>query len=126
MWIETGDVGFMDAHGRYFLSGRVDDMIISGGINVYPLDIERELLEHPAITHAAVIGMEDEEFGQRLQAFIETSPDNYLSKEALLAWLDTRVARYQLPNEIVFVDEMPYTPLGKLDKKQLRKLKVTS
>lgn len=119
-WIETGDIGYVDVQGRYFLSGRVDDMIISGGINIYPLDIERELLEHPHIEDAAVVGIFDEQFGQRLKAFIRPQGVGELSSDNVLQWLKPRVARFQLPKEIVFMERLPYTPLGKLDKKQLK------
>lgn len=119
-WIETGDIGYVDIQGRYFLSGRVDDMIISGGINVYPLDIERELLEHPHIEDAAVVGIFDEQFGQRLKAFIRPQGVGELSSDNVLQWLKPRVARFQMPKEIVIMERLPYTPLGKLDKKQLK------
>jgi fatty-acyl-CoA synthase len=115
-WVRTGDLGYQDEHGYFFLCGRSDDMIISGGENVFPFDIEKVLLEHPDIRDAAVIGMEDEEFGQRLKAFVKTTA---LSEHTILEWLRPRVARYQIPKEIVIVEDIPYTPVGKPDKKKL-------
>ncbi len=115
-WIRTGDLGYQDEHGYFFLCGRSDDMIISGGENVYPFDIEKVLLEHPDIRDAAVIGMEDEAFGQRLKAFVKTTT---LSEHTILEWLRPRIARYQMPKEIVIVEDIPYTPVGKPDKKRL-------
>lgn len=120
-WVETGDVGCRDANGYYFLKGRVDDMIVSAGENVYPLDVEQVLSGHPVIECAAVVGIKDELFGQRLAAFVQPAPGAAITEEALSEWLRPRVARFQLPREIVLVEEMPYTPLGKLDKKQLKK-----
>ena len=94
-------------------------MIVSAGENVYPIEIEHLLIQHSLVTAVAVIGIRDEHFGQRLQVFVQ--PVNaQLTKEALLEWLRPRVARFQLPKEIVFVTSMPYTTLGKLDKKKLR------
>ncbi|WEK54094.1 MAG: AMP-binding protein [Candidatus Cohnella colombiensis] len=118
-WIETGDLGYCDEKGYYFLCGRSDNMIVSGGENVYPLEVEQVLLTHPDVEDAAVIGMSDEQFGQRLKAFVQIALYKELTHEELIAWLRPRLARYQLPKEISFVDLLPYTPLGKLDKKQL-------
>lgn len=119
-WIKTGDVGWRDANEYYYLCGRTDDMIVSAGENVYPLDIERVLSHHPAVDCTAVIGISDERFGQRLAAFIQPVPNTALTKEKLLNWLRPQVARFQMPKEIIFVQRMPHTSLGKLDKNQLR------
>ncbi|MFJ7735716.1 AMP-binding protein [Lysinibacillus sp. NPDC097287] len=118
-WIETGDLGFRDKNGYYFLRGRTDDMVVSAGENVYPIEIEQVLIQHSQVEVVAVIGIDDEQFGQRLQAFVQPL-NTQLTEEALLEWLRPRVARFQMPKAIVFVASMPYTPLGKLDKKQLR------
>ncbi|MFT4413928.1 AMP-binding protein [Fredinandcohnia humi] len=118
-WIETGDLGYQDKNGYYFLCGRADDMIVSAGINVYPFELEEVLLSHPNIEDVAVIGIQDEEFGQRLKAFVQLVKHTYLHEEELYGWLRPRIARYQVPKEIVFVESLPYTPLGKLDKKKL-------
>lgn len=119
-WIETGDLGYCDSNGYYFLCGRADDMIVSAGENVYPIEIEKVLLNHPQIEDAAVIGISDENFGQRLKAFVLPAKNSCITVEELLEWLRTRVARFQMPKEITFVDAIPYTPVGKLDKKQLK------
>lgn len=121
-WIESGDLGYRDNNGYYFLRGRTDDMVVSAGENVYPIEIEQVLINHELVEDVAVIGISDESFGQRLQAFVQPV-DAHLSKEELFEWLRTRVARYQLPKEIVFVDPIPYTPLGKIDKRLLRQNK---
>lgn len=119
-WLETGDLGYRDQQGYYFLCGRVDDMVVSAGENVYPADLEQVLRNHPHIEEVAVIGVSDERFGQRLKGFVVREEGACLTQEELLAWLRTRVARFQLPKEIVFVQQLPYTSLGKIDKKQLR------
>ncbi|MGO4495671.1 AMP-binding protein [Paenibacillus sp. 2RAB27] len=120
-WIETGDLGYRDEKGYYFLRGRVDSMIVSAGENVFPFEVEQILLTHPLVEDAAVIGVADEHFGQRLKAWVQLVPGADTTKEELLDWLRARVARFQLPKEISFVEHLPYTPLGKLDKKALNK-----
>jgi fatty-acyl-CoA synthase len=120
VWIETGDVGYQDNRGYYYLCGRVDDMVVSAGENVYPIEVERILSLHPAIEDVAVVGIPDEAFGQRLKAVVQLYPGSELSQEALLEWLRARAARYQMPKVIVFVDRISYTHAGKRDKKQLK------
>jgi fatty-acyl-CoA synthase len=119
-WISTGDLAYQDANGFYFLAGRQDDMIVSAGENVYPIHIENILLEHPFIEDVAVIGIHDEQFGQRLQAFIQAKQGAEITQQVLFEWLQSKVARYEMPKEITFIDSIPYTPLGKKNKKQLR------
>ena len=119
-WIETGDLGYRDHKGYCFLCGRVDDMVVSAGENVYPVEIEQVLINHPQVEAAAVIGISDEIFGYRLKAFVLPVKNAHITKEELLQWLRSRVARFQMPKDIAFVDNMPYTPLGKPDKKQLK------
>lgn len=118
-WIETGDLAYQDREGDVFLCGRIDDMIISGGENVYPVDLENILLNHPAIESAAVIGIDDNEFGQRLKAVIKLKKAAILDKTSLVNWLKPRIARFQMPAMINFTDELPYTSLGKINKKSL-------
>lgn len=119
-WIETGDMGYKDEKGCFYLCGRVDDMIVSAGENVYPFEVEQILTTHPQVEDAAVVGIKDEAFGQRLKAFIELAQDSSVTKEEILEWLCTKVARFQIPKEIEFIDNMPYTPVGKIDRKQLK------
>jgi acyl-CoA synthetase (AMP-forming)/AMP-acid ligase II len=119
-WIETGDLALRDAEGDIFLCGRLDDMIVSGGENVYPIELENALLQHPAVAAVAVVGIADAEFGQRLKAVVVTKKGSTLDQGALLGWLKPRIARCQMPAVIEFREELPYTALGKLDKKALR------
>ncbi|WP_246168325.1 AMP-binding protein [Paenibacillus antarcticus] len=119
-WIETGDLGYQDEKGYYYLCGRADSMIISAGENVYPLEVEQVLLTHPQVEDAGVIGVSDEHFGQRLKAFVLLQADAQMETEELIEWLRPRLARFQLPKEIVLVDDLPYTSLGKLNRKLLK------
>ncbi|WP_309122033.1 AMP-binding protein [Paenibacillus sp.] len=118
-WIDTGDLGVRDGRGLFYLCGRADSMIVSGGENVYPIEVEQAILEHPQVEDAAVVGVQDEAYGQRLRAFVSMTPQASATKDELSEWLRTRLARYQMPRDIVLVDRLPYTPLGKLDRKRL-------
>jgi acyl-CoA synthetase (AMP-forming)/AMP-acid ligase II len=119
-WIETGDLAYRDAEGDYFLCGRVDDMIVSGGENVYPIELENILVQHPDVAAVAVVGIADAEFGQRLKAVVAAKKGRALDQRAVLDWLKPRVARHQMPAVVEIRDELPYTPVGKPDKKALR------
>lgn len=116
-WIETGDLVYKNSAGYLFLKGRIDDMIVSGGENVYPADLECVLGQHPAVKEVAVKPIADPDFGQRLQATIVCHEENALSEAALRQWLLPRIARYQMPALIVFADRLPYTGIGKINKK---------
>jgi fatty-acyl-CoA synthase len=120
--MNIGDVGHLDAAGRLFVDGREDDMILSGGENVYPQEVEDLLVGHPQLADAAVIGVEDPDFGQRLRAFAarRTDDDEPVTEEQLTAYLRERLARYKLPREIVFLDAIPRNPTGKVLKRELR------
>lgn len=119
-WTETGDIAIRDADGNLFLRGRSDDMIVSGGENVYPIELENVLVTHPDIESVAVVGIPDSEFGQRLLAVIKLRSETAVDEESLRDWLRSRVARHQMPARIEFRAELPYTAVGKIDKKALR------
>lgn len=118
-WIETGDLGYKDKLGYYFLCGRIDDMIVSGGENVYPVELENILIQHQEVEQVAVIGISDSEFGQRLKAFIVPAVNSKINKEEILSWLSVRAARFQMPKHIEFLNDIPYTSLGKPNKRML-------
>ncbi|WP_058763556.1 AMP-binding protein [Exiguobacterium chiriqhucha] len=122
LWIQTGDIGYRNENGYYFLCGRTDDLIISAGNNIYPTEIEAALCGHPNVEDAAVIGVEDVYAGNILTAYVQLYANQKMTEEALLSWLRTRVAAYQIPREIVFVEELPYTPVGKLDRKRVQSM----
>ena len=117
-WIGTGDLGYKDQLGFLYLRGRTDDMIVSAGENVYPIQLEQILITHHLIKDVAVVGIEDDIFGQRLCAFVEPVNDE-LTSEAVFDWLNSRAARYHIPKKIIFISRIPYTPVGKQDKKSL-------
>ncbi|RNF41269.1 AMP-dependent synthetase [Planococcus salinus] len=118
-WIKTGDLGYRDHKGYYFYCGRTDDLVVSGGEKVYPIELERLLLRHPEVKDAAVVGVSDEQFGQRLKAFVQPKNKGVLNETSLISWLKANATRSHVPKEIVILDLLPYTPLGKPDKKQL-------
>ncbi|KYG58680.1 AMP-binding protein [Planococcus maritimus] len=122
-WIQTGDTGYRDANGYYFLCGRTDDLIISNGNNIYPMEIEAILTDHPSIRDVAIIGVEDCYSGQVLRAYVQLEHGKTLAKEELIDWSGRKLAKFQIPRDIVFVDDLPYTELGKLDRKQVETAK---
>jgi acyl-CoA synthetase (AMP-forming)/AMP-acid ligase II len=117
--LSSGDVGHFDENGRLFIDGRDDEMIVSGGENVFPREVEDLLADHDAVIEAAAIGVEDEDFGQRLRAFVVTRDGSDISEEDLKAHVKANLARYKVPREIVFVDELPRNATGKVLKREL-------
>jgi fatty-acyl-CoA synthase len=117
--LSSGDVGHFDAAGLLFIDGRDDDMIVSGGENVYPVEVENLLVEHPAIADAAVIGVADPEFGQRLKAFVVLRADAELDAEAVRAHVKANLARHKVPRDVDFLDELPRNATGKLLRRAL-------
>ncbi|MCV7101065.1 AMP-binding protein [Mycobacterium palustre] len=115
----TGDMGYFDNAGRLFIVGREDDMIISGGENVYPRAVENALAEHPDVADNAVIGVPDERFGQRLAAFVVAKPDSGIDPTALREYLKGKVSRFEQPRDIHLVDAIPRNPAGKVVRKEL-------
>jgi fatty-acyl-CoA synthase len=114
----TGDVGRFDEDGRLFVEGRDDEMIVSGGENVFPAEVEDCLARHDGVVEAAAIGVDDEDFGKRLRAFVVLS-DRQLDEDALKEHVKGNLARYKVPREIVVVDELPRNATGKVLKGRL-------
>ncbi|HEY2167122.1 MAG TPA: acyl-CoA synthetase [Jatrophihabitantaceae bacterium] len=119
--LSSGDVGHFDADGLLFIDGRDDDMIVSGGENVFPAEVENLLIEHQAVADAAVIGVEDKEFGQRLKAFVVLRTGQSASEDDLKAHVRSNLARHKVPRQVVFVEELPRNATGKLLRKELAK-----
>ncbi len=117
--MSTGDMGHFDAGGRLFVDGRDDEMIVSGGENVFPREVEDLLATHPQIEEAAVIGVDDEQFGQRLKAFVVVREDAELSEEAVKEYVKENLARYKVPREVVFLETLPRNATGKVLKREL-------
>jgi acyl-CoA synthetase (AMP-forming)/AMP-acid ligase II len=117
--MSTGDVGHLDRDGRLFIDGRDDEMIVSGGENVFPQEVEEVLASHDHVADVAVVGVADQEFGQALKAWVVRRPGSDPSVEALRAHVKTRLARYKVPREIAFVPELPRSPTGKVVRSRL-------
>jgi acyl-CoA synthetase (AMP-forming)/AMP-acid ligase II len=117
--LSSGDVGHFDAAGRLFVDGRDDEMIVSGGENVFPREVEDLLADHEAVVEVAVIGVEDEEYGQRLKAFVVAAAEAGVSADDLKAHVKARLAAYKSPREVEFMDELPRNATGKVLKREL-------
>ena len=115
--MSTSDLGHLDSSGRLFVDGREDDMIVSGGENVYPVEVEDCLMSHPSLVDAAVIGVPDEEFGQRLVAYVV--PSGPVTEDDLIAHVRANLARYKTPRKIVLVDHLPRNAIGKVLRNKL-------
>jgi fatty-acyl-CoA synthase len=118
--LSSGDVGHFDEAGRLFVDGRDDDMIVSGGENVFPAEVEDLLSGHDAIVEVAVFGVDDEEFGQRLKAVVVLRDGASVSEKDIKAHVKSNLAGYKVPREVEFVDELPRTSTGKVLKRELR------
>lgn len=121
-WFRTGDLGFRSADGYLTLCGRSKDLIISGGLNIYPPEVERVLAQHASVAACAVIGCPDRDWGERVTAVVVLDPDHPQSAESLIAFCRTRLAPYKCPKAIVFVDQLPRNAMGKIQKAELRKV----
>jgi long-chain acyl-CoA synthetase len=119
-WLRTGDGGYLDDEGYLFLTDRIKDMIVSGGENVYPVEVEEALSHHPAVADVAVIGVPDERWGEAVKAVVVLSPGSMPSAEDLVAFARGRLAGYKLPRSIDFAEELPRNPSGKVLKHELR------
>lgn len=119
-WMHTGDVGYLDKHGYLYLSDRVKDVIISGGENVYPRQIEEVLFTLPGVVDAAVIGVPDETWGEVAEAVVVAAPDAQLTEDAIIAQCRSRLAGFQCPRTVDFTDALPRNATGKVLKRELR------
>ena len=119
-WLHTGDVGCMDEKGYLFLMDRSKDLIISGGENIYPREIEEVLVRHPAVREVAVVGAPDPKWGEAVTAVVATVPGGEVSEEELIDFCRERIASYKKPKRVDFVDELPKNNYGKILKRELR------
>ncbi|MCP4038411.1 MAG: AMP-binding protein, partial [bacterium] len=119
-WLHTGDLGTMDDRGYCKIVGRIKDMIIRGGENIYPREIEEVLFTHPAVGDVAVVGVPDEKWGERVVAFVRLAPGGQTDADQLLAFVREHLARHKAPREWFFLDELPTTASGKVQKFALR------
>jgi long-chain acyl-CoA synthetase len=119
-WLRTGDGGYLDDEGYLFLTDRIKDMIVSGGENVYPIEVEDVLAHHPDVTDVAVIGVPDDRWGETVMALVIARPGAAPTADELVQFARERLASYKLPRIIRFVDELPRSPTGKVLKRELR------
>jgi long-chain acyl-CoA synthetase len=118
-WFGTGDMAIVDADGYYFIVDRKKDMIIRGGYNVYPREIEEVLYEHPAVREAAVVGVPDDEWGEEIGAAVALRADGEATEDELREFVRERVAAYKYPRRVWFVDDLPKGPTGKILKREI-------
>lgn len=119
-WFHTGDAGYFDDEGYLYIHDRLKDMIISGGENIYPAEVENALFAHPAVADVAVIGVPDDKWGEAVKAIVVRKPGEELSEGALIGFVRERIARYKTPRSIDFVEELPRNPSGKVLRRELR------
>ncbi|HZX85208.1 MAG TPA: AMP-binding protein, partial [Reyranella sp.] len=119
-WMFTGDGGRMDEDGYVFIVDRIKDMIVTGGENVYSVEVESAVATHPAVASCAVIGVPDEQWGELVHAFIVKKPGSSLTAQELIDHCKTRIAGYKCPRQVSFIDAMPLSGAGKILKTQLR------
>jgi len=120
-WLRTGDIGHVDDGGFLFISDRVKDMIISGGENIYSPEVERVLVEHPAVAEVAVVGIPDDHWGESVKAVVVAEPGQAVTEEELVSFARERLAGYKCPRSVDVIEELPRNPSGKILKRELRK-----
>ena len=121
-WFYTGDLGYFDEEGFLFVVGRKKDMVKSGGISIYPLEIESIIYSHPEVLEAAVIGVPDDQWGEAVKAVVVVKPDSTVRAENLLAFCKERLSDYKVPKSVEFRTSLPHTEIGKVNKVKLREL----
>jgi fatty-acyl-CoA synthase len=119
-WLKTGDVATVDSEGYMRIVDRTKDVVKSGGEWISSVELENEIMAHPAVAEAAVIGLKHPKWGERPMACVVLRPGESLTSDELLGWLDGRVAKWWLPDDVVFIDEVPKTSVGKFSKRELR------
>jgi long-chain acyl-CoA synthetase len=119
-WFHSGDMGYVDAEGFFFIVDRKKELIIRGGFNVYPREVEEVLYAHPAVQEAAVIGVPDDKLGEEVKAVVSLKQGQSATEEELIAFTKERVAAYKYPRSVQFIDTLPKGPTGKILKKELK------
>jgi long-chain acyl-CoA synthetase len=119
-WFKSGDAGYLDADGYLYIHDRVKDMIVSGGENVYPAEVENVLMGHPAIADVAVIGVPHEKWGETAKAMVVRAEGAEVTEEDIIAYAKERLATYKCPTSVEWMDMLPRNPSGKILKKDLR------
>ena len=122
--MSSGDVGYFDEHGLLYVSGRDDEMIVSGGENVFPAEVEDLISGHPEVVEATAIGVEDKDWGHRLRAFVVKKQDASVDEDGIKVYVRDHLARYKVPREVIFLEELPRNPTGKILKRELREMEI--
>jgi len=121
-WLHTGDMGYLDGDGYLFIVDRKKDLIIRGGFNVFPRDVEDAMLEHPGVVAVGVVGRPDEAHGEEIVAFVQARSGAELDEGELVGYARKRLGGYKYPRDIRIVSQVPLTTVGKVDRKALRRL----
>jgi acyl-CoA synthetase (AMP-forming)/AMP-acid ligase II len=119
-WFASGDAGFFDEDGYLYIHDRVKDMIVSGGENIYPAEVENAIFGHPAVADVAVIGVPDPRWGEAVKAIIVRKPGAEVVPEEIIGFARERIAGYKLPKSVDFADALPRNPSGKILRRELR------
>ena len=119
-WMHTGDAAYMDEDGYVFIQDRIKDMIISGGENVYPAQVESAIYGHPSVGEVAVIGVPDDTWGEAVKACVVPKPGTKIDEADIIAWTSERLAKFKVPKSIDVIDVMPRNASGKILRKDLR------
>ena len=119
-WFRTGDIGYLDADGYLYIHDRVKDMIVSGGENIYPAEVENVLMSHPAVADVAVIGVPSDKWGESPRAIVVLDAEAHADEGDIIAFARERLAKYKCPTGVDFADNLPRNPSGKILKKDLR------
>jgi len=121
-WLHTGDIGYVDEEGYLYVTGRKKDMIIKGGYNIYPNEIEKYFLEHPNIKEVGVVGIPHEKYGEDVMAFVVLKDGNKISERELIDYIQSRISKFKTPSRIEFIEDLPKNLVGKIKKQELRKM----
>jgi fatty-acyl-CoA synthase len=119
-WLRTGDAGYLDEHGYLYIHDRIKDMIISGGENIYPAEVESAICDHPEVAEAAVIGVPDDKWGEAVKAIVAMKPGSTANASDIINFARQRIAGYKMPKSVDFVTALPRNPSGKILRRQLR------
>jgi long-chain acyl-CoA synthetase len=120
-WLRTGDIGVLDKNGFVYIVDRLKELIITGGENVFPREVEEALYTVPEVGECAVVGLPDKEWGERIAAFIKPKAGKTIANDKIKAYLKTKLAPFKVPKEYVIVDELPKNPAGKILKRDIKK-----
>jgi acyl-CoA synthetase (AMP-forming)/AMP-acid ligase II len=119
-WLHTGDIGRRDADGYFYITDRKRDMIVSGGFNIFPFEVESALMEHPGVQDCAVIGVPDEKWGEAVKAYVQLKPGSTAISDELIAFVKEKIGSMKAPKSVDFIDSLPRSPVGKVLKRDLR------